>query len=57
MQTSNNMKMLLKKCTQRLRIFVDGISNAGIGIFMLREDDFSSDDVLDAEYEILGDGH
>ncbi len=55
MQTNSNVKLLLEKCSQRLRILVDGIGNTCISILMLREDGFSSDDVLDAEYEVIDD--
>ncbi len=55
MQTNSNVKLLLEKCTRQLRILVDGIGNTCISILMLREDGFTSDDVLDAEYEVIDD--
>ncbi len=53
MQRNGNLKTLLDKCARKVKEFLDGAVQIVVSLFTIRKHDLSSEDVLDAEYEVI----
>ncbi len=53
MHKGETVKSLLQKCMQWLRILMYRAENGHISTLINHEDDFDTENVLDAEYEII----